>query len=514
MAKLCFLFMIVLLAGPASAEVILQTNTTWAADNSPLALSEDTRVALGIRLTIEAGVRITLAEGVSLIIEGELIARGSQAQPIIFEGNADAAGPARWNSLIFENTTVDAEFELVDDYLSGSILEHCSFTDAVRAVVIRRASPYLHRCTFQDNLYEYDTDAQGGAAIQISGGSSPRIRDCIFRNNVCTSAGEGGAVHVELAEPILQDNIFTGNQSGYGGALTAYNYHGPIVGNTFDGNNSAFEGGATAWVSSTPAFLNNTVVNNRTFMDGGGVHVCVTCYPHANPFVMDNVITDNISDIEGGAGVGAAYIRTCSHNDIHDNLTAGQPADFAWFNHNEAGYLDWINQPDISNNWWGTTSRREIEESIHDGNDDPAYGQVSFQPVAEGPIAEARTRVTVTSLKLRYAEAGEAMPVYLTLYNPGPAREVELMLLVQAGQNPPMPYQGELDFPGAQREHLIYRLSLPENSVYFTILIQPEFTQPAELEQGAWHAALYDAQSSEPIGQTITIRAAYGEGPH
>ena len=511
-SNLVLLFLVT--AQPVWAQVLIDQDTTWAASDSPIEILEETSLAAGVRLTVEPGVTVVLAEGVDLVVEGELVARGTIDEPITFTGAPGEPDAAWWGSVVFGDSASDAVFEEVDDFVSGSILEYCRFEHATRALILDGASPYVHGCTFENNWFEYASVPTGGAAIQVKPGSAPRIRGCTFRDNTATSAGEGGAIHIDGADPVIQDNVFEGNQSGYGGALTSYNYHGPVVGNSFTGNNAAWEGGAVALVSSIPAFLNNKVTENETFMDGAGVHVCTTCYPHACPLVMDNVIFDNVSGLDGGAGLGAAYIRVFSHNDVYGNLTAEKPGDFAWFCETAKGYPDWLCQPDISHNWWGTTDTGAIAETIHDGSDDPAYCEVTYLPLAEGPIAEPRTRATVTTLKLRYTGEGEPMPVYLTVYNPGPAREVDLMLLVQGGSSPPVPFMGELDFEGVEVGDGLFRLALPENAVFFSILMQPEFSKPAGLDEGAWHAALFEPDTGERIGQVISIRTSYGEGAH
>jgi hypothetical protein len=494
--------LLLLLPSFLSAQTVIDTDTTWSA--GPVSITEDTTVSPGVTLTIDPGVTVEFGADLDLVVQGELVARGTEAEPILF------TGVDRWGSVVFEDTSTPAVFENLDDYLSGSIVEHCIFENATKALQLVGASPYVHKSIFRDNQCESSGPPEGGAAIYTLN-SSTRIEGCTFSNNTAGGVAQGGALFIDSSAVIIQDNTFTQNRSGYGGALTTLLVASPIVGNTFDDNNSSWEGGAASFVSSIPPFLNNTVTNNGAFRDGGGVHVCTTCYPHANPFFMDNTITDNFSDYEGAAGVGAAYIRIFSNNNIHSNLRAQEPADFGWFNKVEDGYPGWVRNPAIPGNWWGTTEERDIGKTIFDGKDEREYGEVFFLPIRTEPVSAPETRVIISTLKIRYRTADEPMPVHLTIYNPGPQREVDLAVLLQYEQSPPIHYHGGIDFPGAVAGQETVRLTLPQNSAYFTTFMEPSYPGTEDLGYGFWHAALFDASSGERIGDVCTIRFEFGE---
>jgi hypothetical protein len=280
----------------------------------------------------------------------------------------------------------------------------------------------------------------------------------------------------------------------------------PIVGNEFADNEAGWEGGAVALVSSPPAFLDNRVTGNRTVSDGGGLHVCTTCYPHANPLVLDNTFTGNRNQLEGAAGVGAAFLRVFSWNEIHDNLKGDEPADFAWFGPLGGTDPEWSVQASIPNNWWGTTDAARIDATIHDGSDTEGFGKATWSPALDAPPARGVPRVTITTRHLVFDQAGEEMPVYLTLYNPGAAREVVLHVLLQYGDEAPMFYRGPLDFPGAVREADGLRLTLPADSVHFSILAEPAYVPGTTTIPAWWHAVLFDAATGERIGDPCAIR--------
>ena len=506
MTRILLFAALLLAAGPARAEKTISSDTTWKASDSPVAVAEDTTVAAGVTLTIEPGVTVELAKGKSLTIKGTLVARGTSAMGITFTGKLDSGARVRWGSLVFADSSTDAVFKELDEYVSGSILERCTFSHATKAIKITASSPHVTACTFQDN--ECTSTKKGGAALEITGGAAPRVVGNTFNNNVAKGSAEGGAVYVDSSAPIIQDNFFMNSASVYGGALTTYHMYSPVVGNTFTDNKATFKGGAMALVSSCPAVLNNTIQKNSSSMNGGGVHVCIDCNPHATPFFMDNTITGNTNTLHtGAAGFGAAFIRVFKYNNIHGNQRVGQGAnDFGWLHELKEAAPDWTRNVNVAHNWWGTTDEKKIAEMITDGNDNKAYGKVTFTPVLKAAVKQPETRVTITTRRVAFKTKDDVMPVYLTIYNPGAARQVDLVLMLGYGEAPPVPYRGKLDFPGATQQGRAFRLSLPKNGAYFTRVLQKKYPGAGKLTHGFWHAAIFDSANSKRIGDVSTIR--------
>lgn len=512
LALLCVLLSASTSASAADVPALVGVDTTWTAAGGPWVLAQDVTVAEDATLSIEPGALVLLDRAVTLSIAGALVARGTAAEPILFQGLPNAQQqPARWGSVVFLDSSEDAAFEDLDEYVSGSIIEGCTFEGGTRAVIIQQASPYVHESTFRDNACCED-DPDGGAGLWVQWGSAPRIQGCTFEGNVANGTSWGGGLLIQRAHAIVQDNVFVGNESVYGAGLCTDSTYAPIVGNRFEENDSGFEGGGLTLYSSSPAFLNNEVLNNSALSDGG-VHVCVTCRPHASPFFMDNTITGNESVALGAAGVGLAYVRAFRDNNVHDNLQGLFPVDFGWFQEHLDVWPDWILHPDISRNWWGTTDPGRIASTILDGADDEAFGTVTWDPPLDGPVTAPQTRVTITTMKLVYKSDLQVMPVYLTIYNPGPAREVDLAVLLQMGDGPRFFHRGELAFPGAVQTEDGWRLTLPENSVWFEELMKPSYDTAADpLDHGFWHAALTEPGSGGLIGDLSTIRFELGPG--
>jgi len=522
MQRLPMILPILLLAAlPARGMTVssdIAEDTAWTAADSPVRIEKDVAVKEGVTLTVEPAVRIELGPGVTLSVAGMLVARGKEGQEIVFAGVEESGEEARWKSIRFLDSAVDATFEAVDDYAYGSIVEHCRFQHGTKALHLSAASPYIHECTFADNRTEFQADIKGGAAILVEGGSSARIRDCTFESNVADGFAYGGAVYVEAGDPILQDNVFTDNTAIYGGALCTNLTASPIVGNVFDGNraegSTESKGGAVALVSTVSAVMNNEMTGNRSVKDGGGLHVCVDCHPHATPFILDNTITGNECEdpdpAAGAGGVGAGFLRMMADNNLHGNTRDGKPADFGWYHPVEEGFPDWARDVSVAHNWWGTTDTGAIAATITDAADIDGSGNADPTPALTAPVAGPIPRVTVTTRRLRYEAAGEPMPVFLTLYNPGAETTLELRILAQADSGPAVPFAGPIDFPGIARSSGAYLLTMPENSVFFAVLLSPLYApETTPFETVTWHAALYDPGSGKVVGRVSSIRTQF-----
>lgn len=485
---------------------IINEDVLWSTGGSPYTISEDVEVLEGATLTIEPGVRVEVSADRSLLIRGQLVARGTAAKQIVFTHAPSVPENGHWGSVVFEDSSVDALVNDIDTFVEGSIIEHCLFEHGSRALHLRGASPYISRSVFRDNWYSDVMNQQGGAAIYLEEESSPIIRDCEFLMNAVEGFCYGGAIYVDWSNPVIQDNLFSGNSAVYGGALTSDGSAGPIVGNIFENNEVTTKGGAISLISSASALLNNEITGNRSRRDGGGVHVCVDCKPHSVPFFMDNTITGNTSEVEGAAGVGAAFLRVFSHNNVFGNVGQEQPFDFGWFHELEWEYPAWIAHGSISRNWWGTTEITAINEAIRDGADERDYGTVAIEPILEEESLEPTPRVTLTTRFLRFETEDEPLPVYLTIYNPWEEGELELVIYLQYGDSAPVPVEIALELPEGRWGDAGYQFWMPENSVYFSTVMAPGHVDLGGPDHGYWHAAIFDPGSGERVGDVSTVR--------
>ena len=102
----------------------IRADTTWTADGNNYIMFRSVIVEEGVTLTIEPGVVVKAAGQYALQVEGCLVARGTESEPIIFTHETEQT-PGSWGFIKFEDSSVDAEIDENDDYISGCILEHC-----------------------------------------------------------------------------------------------------------------------------------------------------------------------------------------------------------------------------------------------------------------------------------------------------------------------------------------------------------------------------------------------------
>lgn len=502
------LFALALLGAPPASAVeaptTIEVDATWSAAESPWEVLETVTVSEGATLVIEPGVTVELAEGAGIVVRGALWAVGDEGAPVVFTRPGDAEGEGGWGPIHFTDGSADASYEQVNSLVEGSALVHCELRYGARAVLIEGASPLIRSCSFEHNSFEPEgSDSQGGAAIRILSGSRARIEASSFDDNLVGGWGYGGAIEVLEADPVILGNHFEGNVSVYGGAVCLQNSQGPILGNSFVGNEVEGEGGAVSLYSSAGAFVDNTITGNESVFDGGGVHVCVDCKPHAAPWVIDNVITDNISRAIGAGGFGAAWLRGMMFNDIHDNLRADEPADLLWTNEEHEAYPAWVHSPAIPHNWWGTTDPDAIEETITDGEDESEYGVVDWQPPADGPIAAPTPRALITTPMLRYDQADHVMTANLVLYNPGQARELELRLFVRIDEALLVPYTADLGVRELVPSGDAWTVSMPADSAIFATITDPTRGSLDLPPTAAWVTTLHDASTGELSGEAL-----------
>ena len=186
----------------------LAKDTTWA---GTVVLEETVTVPAGIVLNIKPGTIVSMMDSVSLIVYGQLIADGNEAEPIRFTHNADnmtwkqimfiEAEDSRFTYCTFEYA--DCEGAHQDYYEPGPRNYH-------EAIVVLATALDFEGCTFQ-NLPDGGSRAEGDAMAIISddpnhpGEASANIRNCRF-----LSIGQG--VHTRFSFVLVEDCFFTGKR--------------------------------------------------------------------------------------------------------------------------------------------------------------------------------------------------------------------------------------------------------------------------------------------------------------
>ncbi len=327
-------------SAPCTVSGFVLSDTTWSPTvcDPYIVSGSNLVVSTGVTLTVLSGTTIKFDSQLALSVQGTLIARGTSANPITFTSNLTVPTAGDWGYLYFTNTSADATFDVLGNYVGGSVLQYAQVEYAGGAAITRNAAvridaaaPYMDHNVVQDNL-SYGLWSWNGAAPLMT-------YNVIQRNKGGVSAGSGSVV---MYNQILSN---TANADG-GGVYVTGNV--VVAYNTIAGNTASNDGGGLYLRGPGPV-SNNVIVDNTAAGNGGGIFV----RNGSKPPITQNDIYGNV------ASLGAAL--------YNDNSPTG-PALNAQYN------------------YWGTTDPLEIENAVYHFIDDSALGLVDYNPFADGLV--------------------------------------------------------------------------------------------------------------------------------
>jgi len=148
--------------GPTAVPATLVQDTVWYAEGSPYVLDKAVSVATGATLRIEPGTTIRALQASALAVDGRILAEGTAAQPITWEGPERA----RWFGVSVRNAGQGQGRD--------SVFAFNRFTGADVALSIVAASPQVRDSSF----------TRSDVGLRIAGAESePRLRANLLRNN-------------------------------------------------------------------------------------------------------------------------------------------------------------------------------------------------------------------------------------------------------------------------------------------------------------------------------------------
>jgi len=333
----------------------ISQSTTWTASGNPWVITapspsqpiREIRVTSNATLTIEPGVIIQIDGALAINIEGSLIARGTEQNPItIRPQQADG----QWHTFVFQSSSAPAIFSN-GVYQSGSILEYVNLesgggpsiflsasfpsTPAQGVVYLNGGKPYINQVSITDGeasgIYisdvggyvkventtitnNHDTSGEnaGGITIQDSLatiGSDIEVRNCTIVGNSTNDVDSGGGVYAEKITALrLVGNVISDNVSdGAGGGVYLFDLSNPqsnyvVQNNTISNNIAALSGGGISIETANVTFLDNQVIDNVSTLDfGGGLYI----YGNSTVQVDGNVFKYNDAGSNGG-GISVA----------------------------------------------------------------------------------------------------------------------------------------------------------------------------------------------------------------
>ena len=174
-------------------------------------IEDSVAVPAGMVLKIEPGTMVLMKDAAELVVYGQLLAEGTEAEPIHFTRYGDGTS---WKQIMFAGAAdsrlvhctieyADSEGEHQDYYVPGPRNYH-------EAVVALACHVDIENCIFR-NLPDDSAGAEGDAIAIISddqdypGQASANIRGCEF-----LSIGQG--VHTRYSYVLVEDCYFTGKR--------------------------------------------------------------------------------------------------------------------------------------------------------------------------------------------------------------------------------------------------------------------------------------------------------------
>lgn len=411
---------------PSRLEGVIASHRVLTRAGGPYWVSGDVLVQEGVTLTMEPGVRLALGDSRSIQINGTLIARGTEADSIVF--TSSRPGRAHWKSILFAVTSADAAFDSEGIYQGGSILEYCRIDQGGKgtggAVQMDNSSPFIHRSRISHGL------SRGILAM-----GAPRIKDCLIRRNegggiAYTSTDRGfGNPRAEIDGNLIDSNAIstfihghgagillqngarvTGNQIAFNGfpdhgdAAAIHHVccggYAVISGNRVEGNRSAwlaagiFKGDSvlsnvfTGNVSRHDygSFFESSVIVGNRFMGDSIVPLPVSSESatliHVNGSIFRNntLVGNRIPGSRSSAlSIGWGPLETYGNNFLNPGIA------FEVANVNSSIDVS----VDASGNWWGTAEESGVHARILDGFDDVSLGIITYSPFLPLPAAGA-----------------------------------------------------------------------------------------------------------------------------
>ena len=257
-------------------EGLITQDTIWTLTDSPFVMSKNVIVYPDATLTIERGVEIRFGGNFSLIVNGRLIADGTQDKMITFISNKDQTEAGDWNTIKFSGT-------------EPSMLAYCIVQYATNGITIESGNVEIENC-------EISINSRNGIIIV---GSTAEVKNSEIANN-----RESG-IHVTGDNQVtIQNNTVSSNANGI--VLTGDSTTGVHITENIVMSNTQSGIQLNADDYSDVVILNNILsANNNGFYVSG----------QASTYISNNFISYNTI----GIFYGQARDHEAHWNDIYGN---------------------------------------------------------------------------------------------------------------------------------------------------------------------------------------------------
>ncbi len=428
-----FLFLSTGTSGQTDVSGAISSDTTWSLANSPYTVTGNILVASDVTLTIEAGVTVKINTGLYIKIQGSVVAIGTESDKITITSNETSPTKGDWDKIWLASTSTS--FDGNDNYVSGTIFNHCIISYANEGLRLDDSSFYLVNSELTEN----------NIGINFRKVINSIVDNNNFNNNnsgTSTSAGteENGIGSFTFTK--FLNNTFK-NNTGHGLSFGGYgnNANNNLIKNNISINNGG-NGFYFGWGDVVRGFADNTIEGNiiynnsgngitvgrdsniikKNFIvnnDGSGINISGT-YIYEGLTIENNIISGNLGyglDLTSNTNSLIRYNSILNSGGNSGNPSLGIPDSYITSNYNtitfntidasknnaielrygpntinnnnfiktKGNYIFKVltdNDSDINaeNNYWGTSTESEIQAAIYDYSDDFELGAVDYTP--------------------------------------------------------------------------------------------------------------------------------------
>ena len=194
---------------------------------------------------------------------------------------------------------------------------------AVECSTLEQVALELSSNIFQANASEAD-----GGAILIKGACTATLTHNVLVDNM--AADSGGALRLDNAIAIANNNILAQNEARYGGGLAAAGTSAAsavFANNTFDGNAGRAAGGAVYLEMVTPAMVNNLLTNSTAGYElyfEGDTGATPDTIRYNDLYASSGLVTnlEGVAGSNGNLSVDPVYVDPA---DMDFTLASGSP---------------------------------------------------------------------------------------------------------------------------------------------------------------------------------------------
>ena len=208
-------------------------DTIWTLTDSPFVVSKNITVSAGVTLTIEPGVEIRFGGDFALIVEGTLIACGTENKTITFTSNKDQPEAGDWISIEFKESDPSTLTYCVVEYAKNGITVVDGKVEVRNNEIAKNSENGIYitgdnQATIQNNKIKSN---QNG--ILLTGSSTTGVS--ITENILMLNTQGGIQLDVEeYMDVVILNNILSANGNGFyvSGQVSTYITRNYISNNT------------------------------------------------------------------------------------------------------------------------------------------------------------------------------------------------------------------------------------------------------------------------------------------